>query len=59
MKRYNKVLEYEGERELVDEFVSKSNGTLVRIYKHTNFRISSISLRDFDKMNIKYVKTSF
>lgn len=49
MKRYNKVLEYEGERELVDEFVSKSNGTLVRIYKHTNFRISSISLRDFDK----------
>ena len=49
MKRYNKVLVSEGERELVREFVSKSNGTTVRIYKHTNFEIKSISLKDFEK----------
>lgn len=47
MKRYNKVLESEGTRELVDEFISKSNGTPVKIYKHTNFDIRTISLRDF------------
>lgn len=47
MKRYNKVLVNEGTRELVDEFVSKSNGTPVKIYRHSGFEIQSISLRDF------------
>lgn len=37
MKRYNKVLVQEGTRELVDEFISKSNGKPVRIYRHTDF----------------------
>ena len=47
MKRYNKVLVNEGTRELVDEFVSKSNGTPVKIYRHSGFEIQSISVRDF------------
>lgn len=48
MKRYNKVLVSEGSRELVDEFISKSNGEPVRIYKHTGFQMHTISLRDFN-----------
>ena len=56
MKRYNKVLVSEGERELVREFISKSNGTPVRIYKHKNFEISSISLKDFEKNESKIRK---
>lgn len=48
MKRYNKVLVQEGTRELVDEFISKSNGESVKIYKHTGFEIRTISLRDFE-----------
>ena len=49
MKRYNKVLWAEGERELVAEFISKSNGTPVRVYKHSGFEIRTISLKDFEK----------
>lgn len=48
MKRYNKVLEDEGSRVLIEEFASKSNGEAVRIYKHNNFNIRTISLRDFE-----------
>jgi len=46
MKRYNKVLVDPGTRELVEEFPSASNGLPVRIYKHTGFKIETISLRD-------------
>ena len=46
MKRYNKYVHSFGERELVREFVSKSNGEKVRVYKHTNFEIRSISLKN-------------
>lgn len=45
MKRYNKVLNKVGERELVEEFISKSNGKSVKIYKHKNFEINTISLK--------------
>ncbi len=45
MKRYNKVLVNEGERELVEEFLAPSNRLPVKIYKHTNFEIETISLR--------------
>jgi adenine-specific DNA-methyltransferase len=46
MKRYNKVLVDEGERELVEELTAPSNGLPVRLYKHSNFSIQTISLRD-------------
>lgn len=49
MKRYKNILVSEGKRELIDEFVSKSNNTPVKIYKHTDFKIEKISLRDFEK----------
>lgn len=58
MKRYNKVLVNEGTRELVDEFVSKSNGTPVKIYKHSGFEIQSISLRDFSNRE-KEIRAEF
>lgn len=58
MKRYNKVLVTEGTRELVDEFVSKSNGTPVKIYKHLGFEIQSISLRDFSNRE-KEIRAEF
>ncbi|MBP5602252.1 MAG: hypothetical protein J6X78_05945 [Treponema sp.] len=48
MKRYNKVLVSSGKRELIDSFTSKSNGTPVEIYKHTDFEIRTISLKDFE-----------
>lgn len=48
MKRYNKVLLDYGEKELIEEFKSKSNNLPVKIYKHTSYKITSISLRDFD-----------
>ena len=39
----------EGEKELVEEFNSVSNGLPVRIYKHINYEIGDISLKDFEK----------
>lgn len=48
MKRYNKALVTPGARALVREFESKSNGELVRVYKHTGFEIKSISLAKFE-----------
>lgn len=47
MKRYNKVLVNEGNRELVTTEISKSNGLPIKIYKHTDFEICTISLRDY------------
>lgn len=49
MKRYSKFLREEGERELVREFASKSNGELVKVYKHKFYLIDSIPLKDFEK----------
>lgn len=49
MKRYNRLLSVHGERELVREFVSKSNGLPVKVYKHKNYVIDSVSLKDFEK----------
>ena len=46
MKRYNKYVSDFGSRELVREFVAKSNGESVRVYKHTRFKIQSISLKN-------------
>lgn len=58
MKRYNKVLQKEGERELVREFTSKSNGLPVKVYKHTGFEIRTISLAKFEQRE-KEIRTEF
>ncbi|PTK31162.1 site-specific DNA-methyltransferase [Staphylococcus hominis] len=44
-KRYNKVLVSEGEKKLIKEFPSKSNKLPVKIFKHSNFSIETISLK--------------
>ncbi|MBZ0186098.1 MAG: site-specific DNA-methyltransferase, partial [Candidatus Obscuribacterales bacterium] len=48
MKRYNKVLVDSGRRELVEEFESSKSGNLVRLYKHEDCLIDTISLRSFE-----------
>jgi len=48
MKRYRNILTDSGSQELVEEFNSKSNNLPVKIYKHDSYKITSISLRDFE-----------
>jgi adenine-specific DNA-methyltransferase len=47
MKRYSKYILSYGKKEMVSEFVSKSNGMPVKVYKHSEYEIKSISLKDF------------
>jgi len=47
MQRYRYILKNKGDRKLIREFASKSNGEKVKIYKHSNYEIESISLRNF------------
>lgn len=56
MKRYNKKLLDVGQKQLVDEFVSKSNGEPVRIYKHYDYQIETISLRKFEERELEIRK---
>ena len=49
MKRYNKVLVSVGDKELVEEFSAPSNGLPVKIFKHSGYRVTSISLANFEK----------
>lgn len=49
IKRYNKYVSNKGQRKLVREFLSKSNGLPVKVYEHENFEIQSYSLKDFEK----------
>ncbi|MBN2456383.1 MAG: site-specific DNA-methyltransferase [Sedimentisphaerales bacterium] len=48
MKRYKNILEDEGKKNLVHQFEARSNGLPVKIYKHNDFKIRSISLRNYD-----------
>lgn len=47
MKRYSKMLLEVGTKELVDEFPAPSNGLPVKVFKHTGYRVETISLRNF------------
>lgn len=47
MKRYSKMLLEVGTKELVDEFSAPSNGLPVKVFKHTGYRVETISLRNF------------
>lgn len=53
MKRYNRYIVSYGDKELITEFTSKSNGLPVRLFKHTNYKIESISLKDYDKQEAR------
>lgn len=48
MQRYRKYIQSEGTKELVEDFESASNGLPVRIYKHTDYVIGDISLKQFE-----------
>ena len=58
MKRYNKVLVDEGNKILIDEFISKSNNKPVKVYKHEGYKIETISFKGYEKnkkeINKKY-----
>ncbi len=58
MKRYNKRLIEKGNKELIREFISKSNGCPVKVYKHKEFKIETISLKNF-KNNEKVIRTLY
>jgi len=49
MQRYNKVLKKEGIKTLVRSFESKSNSLEVKIYKHEDFALETISLAKFNE----------
>lgn len=49
MKRYNKILVGTGEKILVDEFNAASNGLPVKIYKHSNYEVRTVSLANYVK----------
>ena len=49
LKRYNKYLSNVGQKKLVREFLSKSNGLPVQVYEYEEFEIGSISLKDYDR----------
>lgn len=49
MKRYSKVLVSEGTKELIKEFVAPGNGESVKIFKHMDYQIETISLKDFNR----------
>lgn len=49
MQRYRRYIKDEGNKELVEEFLSASNGEPVKIFKHTNYEIGNISLKSFEE----------
>lgn len=49
MKRYNRILADQGKRQEVARFVAPSTGEDVIIYKHSDYKIETISLANFKK----------
>lgn len=56
MKRYNRYIVSYGNKTLVNEFISESNGSPVRLYKHSDYKIESISLKDYEANQSKINK---
>ncbi len=48
MRRYNRIITDYGTKVLVKEFVSKSNGKPVKVFRHMYYKITSISLRNIE-----------
>ncbi len=49
IKRYNKYLKHAGNKKIVREFTSKSNGLPVRVYEYEDHEIGTVSLRNYEK----------
>lgn len=56
MKRYNRIITDYGTKVLVKEFVSKSNGKPVKVFRHVDFKISSISLKNIEANKTEIMK---
>lgn len=56
MKRYNRIITDYGTKVLVNEFASKSNGKPVKVFKHTNYRITPISLKNLEANKTEIMK---
>lgn len=56
MKRYKSIMVNKGSRVLVEEFPAPSNGKTVKIYRHENFEIQSISLKNPDEREDEILK---
>ena len=56
LKRYNQVLTHTGERENHCSFIAPATGQEVHIFKHRNYDINTISLRDFEKRKMEILK---
>ena len=59
MKRYSKVLLDTGKKELVDEFPAASNGLPVKIFRHSEYKVETISLRDYAKRESEIRQTYY
>jgi adenine-specific DNA-methyltransferase len=55
MKRYKSILVNKGEKVLIDEFISKSNGLPVKLYKHSDYKTRNISLAKFEEKELEIV----
>src|SRR5699024_7055282 len=57
MKRYNKILKSPGSREEVHRFIAPSTKEEVIIYKHEDYELETISLRDFHNRENEITKS--
>ncbi len=51
---YNQILVAEGEKKLVKKFISKSNQEPVRIYKHKNYKIERLPIKELEDSRAKF-----
>ena len=49
IKRYNHYVADFGTRNLVKEFIAKSNGEKVKVYEHSGVKIETVSLKNFSE----------
>ncbi len=56
MKRYKQILRNSGKKELVHQFRAASNKEFVKIYRHSDFKVESISLAKIEEREPKIRK---
>lgn len=54
LKGYNQILVNEGKKKLVKEFISKSNRESVKIYKHENYKIERLPVKELEDSRAKF-----
>ncbi|MCK4553641.1 site-specific DNA-methyltransferase [Candidatus Parcubacteria bacterium] len=54
LKGYNQILVNEGKKKLIKEFISKSNKKPVKIYKHENYKIERLPVKELEYSRAKF-----